>query len=208
MKRWIISTVTVAAVVAVATATVSFVAPLRNAEATPPDRSVPASEVASLVEEMAPGADVREQADGSVSVTGVLNARVQAEIARAHQLASEHPWIIQCASAASVSTCTPVADEEVPALVEAGAKGLHNRIIYRTAYEPAKGGLPLFDAGELVCRGTATLTCRRVDAAPPTIARSETLFVTYRPAQLSLDADGGLVMRVERAPVVPLRRTP
>lgn len=208
MKKLIISTVTVAAAVAVATLTVSFVAPLSSAEATPRDNHVPASEVASLVGEMAPGADVREQADGSVSVTGALNAREQAEIARAHQLASAHPWIIQCASAGSASTCTPVADAEVPALVKVGAEGLHNRVIYRTAYDPANSGLPLFDADELVCRGAAKLTCRRVDAVRPTIGISETLFMTYRPAQMSLDADGGVVLRVERAPVVPLRRMP
>jgi hypothetical protein len=40
---------------------------------------------------MAPGAEVREQPDGSVSVNGVLHAAARAEMARAHQLAGQWP---------------------------------------------------------------------------------------------------------------------
>jgi hypothetical protein len=208
MKKLIISTIVLAFIVAAATATVGFVAPLRSIGAASTDRHVPPAEVAGLVADMAPGAEVREQPDGSVSVKGVLHAAARAEMARAHQLASQWPAIIQCTAAGGVSTCHPVADSDVKALVAAGAKGLYNRVIYRAAYEPSESGMPLFDADELVCNGQATLTCRRVDVARPTLARSETLFMTYRPSPMSVNADGGLVIRVDPHPTVPLQRTP
>ena len=123
-------------------------------------------------------------------------------------MANANPWVIQCSAADAVTKCTPVADDAVAALVAGGSKGLYHRVIYRTSTDPADAGAPLFDADELVCAGRSTLTCRRVTAAPPTVSRSETLVLTYRPAQLSLSEDGSLVVQVNPDPAVPLQRTP
>jgi hypothetical protein len=45
--------------------------------------------LAEVRQNMAPGAEVREQPDGSVSVKGFLHAAARAEMARAHQLVGQ-----------------------------------------------------------------------------------------------------------------------
>lgn len=201
MKTWTLMAIGTAVAVAGVT-TVALVAPLHDAEATP------RAEVVALLDDMAPGADVGVEPDGSVSVSGALNASARADVARAQQLANANPWIIRCSAAGAISKCTPVPDDDVAAVVAGGATGLYHRVIYRTSTDPADVGAPLFDAGELVCVGRAMLTCRGVTAAPPTVSRSERLVLTYRPAQLSLNGDGSLVLHLNPVPAVPLQRTP
>lgn len=200
MKKWIFTTIGMAGAIAVVVA-VTLAGQLHDAEATPKP------ELEALLADMAPGAKVDVEADGSASVSGALNAAARADVARAQQLANASPWLVQCSAAGAVTKCNPVADDDVAGLVAAGAEGLYHRVIYRTSTDAADVGAPLFDADELVCAGRSTLTCRDVTASPPTVAGSERLVVTYRPAELSLSGDGTLVLRANPDPAVPLQRT-
>lgn len=201
MKKWILIGV-VGAFVATALIAGVLASAARDADAS----SKP--EVAALLADMAPGAEVATQPDGSTSVAGALNGPARAEVDRAQRLADAHPWLIRCSTAGAVRKCTAVPEEQVGAAVEAGSGGLYHRVIYRLSTDPADAGAPLFDADEIVCAGRSSLTCRSVAAAPPTVSRAETLFVTYRPAELSVSESGSLVIHLSPVPAVPVQRTP
>ena len=206
--RRIVSTALVLGAILVSAAAVAALSPLGDADATSPANRVPAEEIASLVDDMAPGAVVAEQTDGSVSITGALNAQEQAEIRHARAVADASPWVIQCKSAGLRYNCVAVKDSDVAAAVKAGESGLYNRVMYRSiSTEVTDSGAPMFDRDELVCAGSGTaLSCTRVDDVQPVIAHDETVFMTYRPLQMTFDERGGQVLHVSRSPEVPLKR--
>ena len=187
---------------------VAFVSPFSAAEAKRGGTAA-GPPIGALLDELAPGAVVDKQPDGSISVLGTLTPAVRAEVQRARALAEAGPNTIRCDGVGASLECVAVPDDQVMPALKAGEKGLYGRTVYRSITDEATGrGAPMFESGELVChdaRNRATLTCTRADRVQPVIGRGETLFVTYRPWNVNFDSQGVPVVRLGN-PTVPLVR--
>lgn len=203
-KRTIVFAAAALGALAASAGVLTLTSPLGTAEAT--GSSAPrAPDVGALLDEMAPGAVVDKQADGSISIRGVATPAVQAEVRRARNLALAGPNTVRCSDGSVNLVCTAVPDAEVLAALRSGEQ-LHGRTVYRSV--PSRASSPMFESGELVCgsvRGDGTMACSRVDAVQPVLPAGETLFVTYRPHHVTFDQQGAPVMRLG-TPTVPLAR--
>lgn len=168
------------------------------------------AELNALLDQMAPGAIVSKQADGSISVAGALRSAVRAEVQRARELAAAYPTTVRCNGVDAALSCAAVSDADAAAALRAGDTALYGRTIYRSVTQQVTDrAAPMLTAGELVCGkhdGGATMSCSRVDRVQPVIAAGETLFVTYTPYEVTFDAQGAAVRHLTGAPTVPLAR--
>jgi hypothetical protein len=196
---------------AMAAGIIGIVSPFESGTASSSPPAAPPSAVDGLLAEMAPGATIEKQADGSVSVSGRLSAAVLAEVNRAKQLAAVYPASIRCSGAADAAMqCAEIQGSDLDAALKAGDSGLYLRIVRRGITQDAiDRSTPMFAAAELACREpdtTATLSCTHVDRAQPVIAASETLFVSYTPYNVTFDAAGHMVDHLTAPLVIPLVR--
>src|SRR5205085_93591 len=93
-----------AALVLSATAFARFGSAGPSSRPTPPSKAL----ADSLLKEMAPGATVTTQPDGSVAVTGQVSAAVQAELRQANKLAAIYPASVRCTGSAAAASCAAV----------------------------------------------------------------------------------------------------
>lgn len=207
------ATVFISAVIgamAVSAGVLAVFSPLGDAEATSSSDGAPPAEIGDLLDEMAPGAVVRKQADGSISISGMATPSVQAEIQRARELANASPTSIRCNGTGATLACAPVSDPEVTAALKAGEEALYGRTIYRSiTNDVTDRAAPMFEPGELVCsepQSNGTMSCSRVDRVQPVIGFGETLFVTYKPYNVTFDEQGGPTLHLTGSPAVPLVR--
>jgi len=198
----------VAAVVGAAAASVgvaSLASPLGSANAGPGGAD-PGPPVAEMLEQMAPGAVVDRQADGSVSIQGTATPAAQAEIQRVIRLEEAGPNSVRCSGAGATTTCRPIADRDVVPALRAG-ETIYGRTVYRSITKAATDrGAAIFRAGELVCGAPqhgGAMACSGVDRVQPVIRAGETLFVTYRPFNVTFDAQGIMTVHVA-PPTIPL----
>lgn len=194
---------------AVSAGLVAFVSPFSSAEANGSGSGGPPAPISDLLDELAPGAVVDKQPDGSISVFGKATPAVHAEVLRARALAEAGPNTIRCDGGGARLQCTAVADDEVTPALKAGEKRMYGRTVYRSiTSEATERGAPMFESGELVCseaRNDGILTCSRVDRVQPVIQFGETLVVTYKPYNVTFDEQGVAINRLG-TPTVPLVR--
>jgi hypothetical protein len=164
-----------------------------------------AAHIDELLAEVGPGAVVRKQEDGSISVHGRATPIEENEIRESARLADAGPNSIRCAGTGAMLTCTPVPDADVVQALKSGDT-LYGRTVYRGIRDATIDDAPLFESGELVCGDAkrGTIICSRVDHVPPVIAVGESFFVTYKPYHVTFE-NGTMRERAGR-PIVPLVR--
>lgn len=196
------------AAIAVSAGLAALVSPFGSAEAQSTAGPTPPP-IGDLLDELAPGAVVDNNADGSISVFGKATPRVQAEIMRARELAAAGPNTIRCDGDGATLQCTAVPDAQVIPALKAGETGLYGRTVYRAITKEAiQRGAAMFESRELVCldaESDGILTCSSVGHVPPVIRSGQTLFVTYRPWNVSFDDQGVPFVRLG-TPTVRLTR--
>jgi hypothetical protein len=160
-----------------------------SSKPTPPPKEV----VDSLLNEMAPGAKVTTQPDGSVAVTGQVSVAVQAELQQATKLAAIYPASVRCTGSAVTASCAAVPDAELLPALRAG------ELVYARALRRGVGrdvtdhATPLLTRDELQCsapNANGVLACSHVDHMKPVIAANQTVMVTYQPYHVTIDASG------------------
>jgi hypothetical protein len=164
----------------------------------------------SLLQEMAPGATVTSQPDGSVAVTGQLSAAVQAELRQASKLAAIYPASVRCTGSAVTAACAAVPDAELMPALRAG------ELVYARALRRGVGrdvtdhATPLLTRDELQCsapNANGVLACSHVDHVKPVIAANQTVMVTYLPYHVTFDASGSPTLHVPGAPSIAVTRS-
>jgi hypothetical protein len=210
MKRTTMFAAAVVGAMAVAAGAFAFLSPFREARATSSGAPPPPAAVDALLAEMAPGAVVRKHDDGSVSVFGKNSPVVEAEMQRARQLARVYPTSVRCGGSGAVLDCAPVGDADVATALAAGEHGLYFRSVYRAVTKAVTDRAnPMFEAAALVCgrpQSTGAMSCSRVDRVQPVIGSGETLFVVYKPYNVTFDAQGNPTNHISGNLVVPLER--
>jgi hypothetical protein len=163
----------------------------------------------SLLKDMAPGATVTTQPDGSVAVTGQASAAVLAELRQASKLAALYPVSVRCTGAATAA-CAAVPDAELVPALRAGEL-VYARVIWRgVGRDVTDHATPLLTSDELQCgapNGNGTLACSHVDRVKPVIAAAQTVMVTYRPYHVTFDANGSPTLHVTGTPSIALTRS-
>lgn len=196
-----------AGVLALSVGIVEILSPAGSASATSSQTS--GADAAGLLNDMAPGATVTEQADGSVSVAGQLSDAARADLATARRLAASGPTVIRCSAASDTTVnCSPVPDGAVATAIDGGEPGLYSQRIYRgITGDVTDKAAPFFEASELVCSHLTgpTIECSRVDRVQPTIAKNDTVFMTYAPLDATMSGDT-MTIRLLGTPTVKLVR--
>jgi hypothetical protein len=177
-----------------------------SAKPTPPSKAL----ADSLLKEMAPGAVVATQPDGSVSVTGQVSAAVQAELRQASKLAAIYPASVRCTGSAVTAACAAVPDAELMPALRAG------ELVYARALRRGVGrdvtdhATPLLTRDELQCsapNANGVLACSHVDHMKPVIAANQTVMVTYQPYHVTFDASGTATLHVPGSPSIAVTRS-
>jgi hypothetical protein len=205
--RTMVLVATLVGAVAVGGGLLAALEPFESANAGSAEASDPAG-LEAILNDSAPGAVAESAGDGASQISGKLGPEEAAEMKRAADLEGAGPNSLRCEGTGANMTCTPVPDSEVIPALKNG-----DELYGRTIYSGIEQGMidrqqPFFEAGELVCRDPGvdgTMSCSRVDAVQPTIERGGTLFVTYKPYNVTFDDEGNPVGHMAN-PTVPLVR--
>jgi hypothetical protein len=184
----------------------------RFGSAGPSQKPNPPSEALadSLLKEMAPGATVTTQPDGSVAVTGQASAAVLAELRQAGKLAALYPASVRCTGSGAIAACAAVPDAELMPALRAGEL-VYARVIRRgVGHDVTDHATPLLTSDELQCGAPNTngaLACSHVDRVKPVIAANQTVIVTYQPYRVTFDSNGSATLHVTGTPSIALTRS-
>ena len=208
-RRMVVFAASVIGAAAISAGVVIVTGPLGSANAVPSSGGGTPSAVSDMLDEMAPGAVVGKQADDSISVQGRLTPAAQLEIRKATELANSGPNSIRCEGSGATVSCSAVLDRDVIPALKAG-ETLYGRTVYRSI--PTTERTPqLFQVGELVCGSTdakGAMSCSRVERVQPVIRSDETMFVTYKPYNVTFDEQGGMTGHLVTPTVRLVRVTP
>ena len=153
-----------------------------------------------------PGAEARKNPDGSVSFEGRLSPTQDAEARAAAALEAAGPAAVRCSGNGNAVICTTVTEGDVIPAIKAG-ETIYHRAVYRSiTNEVTSSGSAVLIEGELVCNdGAKPLRCVSVKHTRPTIPVGQTIFVTYRPFNITFTADGMAVNTLPN-PQIPIAR--
>jgi hypothetical protein len=172
-------------------AAVASILPFRGADgATEPPRSS-----GSMVDELAPGGQVRIRPDGRPVFLGPLTDEAAAEAARIDRLAQAGPESVSCDASAGVRTCVAVPDQRVVPSLKAGAR-LYGRTVYGSISKGIAAGAPLLESEDLVCDDvtfSGSFRCTPVGEQALAIPAGQEMLVVYRRYRATFRADGAMV---------------